>query len=196
MFFVVTWTWLSRFAPLWTDPHEDYAGCHVPLVNSPGATSLHLKLQRFLKPPAPLSPDITLILMWKCQACGLVTVGLNPLKLCSTWLSVTSLPPLSSSSVLFCCCEWDCCAVLFLSVCTGTKQRERERVWEIFKEPHHRKWCPIETRYWLLCDVSVRCTKRSLPYHSFLLLFIQAWQSSSVLDSTLIFKGLWGIWWK
>lgn len=124
---VYNWTWLSRFAPFWTDSHEDYAGCHVPLVNSPGATRLHLKLQRFLKPPAPLSPDITLILMWKCQACELVTVWLNPLKLCSTRLSLTSLPPLSSSSVLFCCCEWDCCAVSFLSVCTGTKQRESEK---------------------------------------------------------------------
>lgn len=122
----------------WTDSHEDYAGCHVPLVNSPGATRLHLKLRLFLKPPALLSPDITLILMWNSQPCGLVTVWLNRLKLCSTWLSMmlrflfTASPELFISSFLLLWVSMLCC-VIPLSVCTQPASwKEAEREWEIF----------------------------------------------------------------
>ncbi len=127
------------------DSHEDYAGCHVPLVNSPGATSLHLKLRRFLKPPALLSPDITLfspVDWWLCD-----------------WIDWSSAPHDASVSLhclpwalhLFCSVavsEWVSmlCCVIPLSVCTR-ERKQRERVRNIRKSPIAESGV-LQNSYW------------------------------------------------
>ncbi len=124
-----------------------------------------------------------------------MTVWLNRLKLCSSrCFGFSSLPPLSSSSLLFCCCEWVSmlCCVIPLSVCTR-ERKQRERVRNIRKSPIAESGV-LQNSYWYDNWVTKMTPVWSLGVQNekgvclTILLWCYLWQPSSVLESTLILR--------